>query len=300
MSGQVQKKNILVLEELTEPPVLPINPNPFKRCCYNLEVFADDTDTSVYKNDYFGALEAFPLNYTSVTKNLQKLVDGLWITQAVLNDNTYGTNYALGFETKNNKNYVGYKLQWRTVLIAFGTGKYRIQFDTPTIDLYSYDFCLNNYTADAVDRTVRITYLWDSVIGSKSQAKVRDFAGMEWLSQMRISSSMFGFKKAPFTVESTKYATGKEVSYKKTAREEYKLEIVNMPNDICEFLYYDILQADDIWMTDYNSTNNSGSYIEHNVEINGAYDPNYGNLRPELSLDIPFIDKYNNRDKKYS
>ena len=301
--GEIQKKNILVMEELLPDPELPINQNPFKKCCYDLEVLADTADGSVYRNDFVSVLEEYPLYYQSVSMELEKLLDGLWVKQADLNDNTYGTYYASSFRVKNNKFYVGYKLEWRPVLIAFGTGKYRVKFKPlfgNQLTKYSLEYCLNNYTADAADRTVRITYVWDSVIGSKNQVKIRDFVGMEWRNQIRIKDSMFGFKKSTFTVESVKYQTGKEVSYKKGNREEYRLEVVNMPNEICEILLYDILMADDIYMSDYNSTNNSGTYIEQNVEINGGYEPNYGNLRPNLTLDIPFVDKFNNRDKKYS
>lgn len=301
--GEVTKQNVLVLSEVTPDPIIPIDANPFKKCCYDLKVFADTTDADEYKNDYSSSLQIFPINY-SVTMKLQKVENGVWVDKATLSGNTYGTYYAQGFRTVDNNDYVGYKIEWRKVLdesvSGFGPGKYRIHFDGGTASKYSYEYCLSPYTTKAADKTVRITWLWNSVIGDYNSEEVRDFVGMEWLNQIRFSNSIFGFKKAPFTTESTLFDNGKEVSYKKNFREEYKLEIRNLPNELAEIVVYDILQADDIWLTDYNSENNSGSYVEQNVEINGEYSPNYGNKRPELLLEINFIDKFNNRTKKYS
>ena len=302
--GEVTKQNIVVLSEITPDPILPIDSNPFKKCCYDLKVFADTTDSDIYKNDYSSSLQIFPSNYSSVTMKLQKSEDGVWVDKATLSNDTYGTFYALGFRTVDNNNYVGYKIQWRKVLdesvSGFGPGKYRIHFDGGTASKYSYEYCLSPYTSLMADQTVRITWLWNSVIGDYNSEETRDFVGMEWLNQIRYSNSIFGYKKAPFTTESTLYDSGKEVSYKKNFREEYKLEMRYLPNELAEIVVYDILQADDIWITDYNSENNSGSYVEKNVEINGEYSPSYANKRPELLLELNFIDKFNNRDKKYS
>tara|TARA_R110001606_G_scaffold93417_3_gene207469 strand:- start:267 stop:1181 length:915 start_codon:yes stop_codon:yes gene_type:complete len=301
--GEVTKKNVLVLSEIIPDPEVPVDENPFKKCCYDLNVFASILDADKFKNDYSSSLKIFPINY-GVTMYLQKLVDGGWVSKVTLNNNNYGTYYARGFRQVNNNNYVGYKIDWRSVLADtgndLGEGKYRIHFDGATADLYSYEYCLAPFSQAASDQTVRITWMWNSVIGDYNSQKIRDFVGMGWLNQIRYSNSIFGFKTAPFTTESVLYNSGKEISYKKEFRESYKLELRYLPDELAEIVLYDILQADDIWITDYNSENNSGKYIEQNVEINGEYSPSYKNKRPELLLELDFIDKFNLRQKKYS
>ena len=101
--GEIQKKNVLVMDGIREIITLPLNDNPFERCCYNLCVFADLSDADNYRNDWTSFLKIIPQSYSSVNMELEKYVDGVWTIQAALVDDTYGTFYALGFETKGNK-----------------------------------------------------------------------------------------------------------------------------------------------------------------------------------------------------
>lgn len=303
--GEVQKKTIKVMTEPVPVPDLPIDDNPLEYCCFKLPVFADVGVSDKFQNDTRAEIFLFPEFIPTINIELEKVVDGVWTNQTTLIDDSYGTYYAPGFVTRNNNQYVGYDLNFRDVLIAFGAGKYRLNFEAYNGGVLVYQrtslhYCLSQFTNAAADGTVRIDYTLNSVIGDSDQTTIRDFVGLEWTSQTRVPNSIFGFKKAGFEVESVKYQTGKEVSYKKGNREEYRLEINGIPNEYGELLLYDVLMADDIYITDYNSQNNSGQYAELNVEINGGYEPNYGNLRTNLTMEIPFIDKFNRRNKKYS
>ena len=298
--GEITKQDVLVQGEIIfSEPTAPINDNPFKKCCYDLNVFADSADSDSLKNDNSNIIKIIPKQYT-VSMNLQKLVSGSWATQAALTDNTYGTFYAQGFESKGNNDYIGYALSWRTVLSGFGTGRYRIQFDAGSSnEFYSEEYCLRNYSALAIDGSVRIKYLWNSVIGDKNQKLQRDFAGINWWNEIRLMPTIFGFKSGSFESEQVRYQNGKERSISKGFREEYQMIIKQLPSELHDVVVNDILMSDDIKITDYNSQN-AASFVDVEVEVQGGYEPNYSDARVYPNVTVNFIDKYDNRRKLYS
>jgi ribosomal protein L31 len=64
-------------------------------------------------------------------------------------------------------------------------------------------------------------------------------------------------------------------------------------------MIYDVLMADEILISDYNSKN-ADSFVDISVEINSGYEPNYSGSRPYPSVQIGLVDKFNNRKKLYS
>lgn len=298
--GEITKQDVLVQSVLDfDPATAPVEDNPFKKCCYDLNVFADSSDTDEYKNDNSNVIKIIPQQYT-ITMKLQKLVSGTWTDQATLNDNSYGTYYAQGFETKGNNDYIGYAISWRTVLSAFGVGRYRIEFDAGSGDaIYSEEYCLRVFTQAAADRSVRIKYLWNSVIGDADQTKQRDFSGLNWWNEIRLQPAIFGEKKATFEVETVRYQTGKERAVKKSFKEEYLLLIKQLPSELHDVVLNDILLSDEIQITDYNKLN-AARFVDQEVEVSGGYEPNYSNAKPYPDVSVTLIDKYDNRRKLYS
>jgi hypothetical protein len=73
-----------------------------------------------------------------------------------------------------------------------------------------------------------------------------------------------------------------------------------MSLDTLKLLKYEALMADDIVIDDYNSDNNSGSFVGISVEIDGGIEPNFSNSAQRPSLELNFVDKYNNHRKLYS
>jgi len=297
--GEVIKVDALVMDSILVFPDLPINENPFKKCCYKNLVLADPVDPDTFKNDTKGVLKSFPKSYTAVME-LEKYTSGAWAKVADLNTDALGTYYAQGFATKGNNDLIGYSISWQAVLLAHSTGKYRVKFDLSTIELYSEEFCLEVFSTRAADQTVRIDYKLDSVIGSEFSQSTRDFAGIDWWTQIRLNDAIFGYKKGPIEVEASRYQDGFERTVGKEYNEEYLLIIKRLPFALHDLLVYDILQADEIKITDYNSRNNSGSYINKEVEITGSYEPNYRGTRQQPSVELTFKDRYTNRKKLYS
>ena len=300
--GDVFKQDLLVLKVLEPPKVIPQDENPFKNCCYPLQVFADLASDNEFKNDWDKPIKIIPLQYTC-TMYLEKLVEGVWVSQATLNDNTYGKYYELGFETKNNNNYVGYRLDFKTILdeggSGFGSGKYRINFDLTSLSLYSEEYCLEQYTNFRADNTVRINYTWDRLIGDPNQKETRDFVGFNWTRQTRLSDAIFGYLNGDFESEGVRYNGGELNTVSKALSRKYKLELRKLPPEIQNVVIFDILMAKDISITDYNKENFT-DYIEVFVEINGSLDPNYSDSRTESSMILEFKNKYDNDRSLYS
>jgi len=122
---------------------------------------------------------------------------------------------------------------------------------------------------------------------------------MDWTSQLRICDSVFYGRRGGFEKETQRLETGEELSVKKSFREEYTLEMRKAGMAVHKFLMYDVLMADEILVCDYNSEN-ADAFVDLSVEINSGYEPNYEGSRPYPSVEVTFIDKYNQRRKLYS
>ena len=291
--GEVYTEDVKALKVIDfDPPSISTPDNPFKVCCYPLRVFGDLSDTDSYKNDFTGFLKAFPLQY-SVTMKLEKYDEtaGTWSSVGTLSNQVS--------RTKDNLTYYGHKVEWRNYLSSNGAGKYRFKWETGSGSLYSNEYCLEAYSQRRADRTVRIEYTWDSVIGDENQTEIRDFAGMEWPNQIRLFESIFYGRRGTFEKEQVRLQSGEEKTIKKSFREAYSLELRQASMEMHKELMYGVLMADEILISDYNSEN-ADSFVDVSVEINSGYEPNYQGSRPYPSVEFELIDKYDNRRKLYS
>ena len=290
--GDVTTQNLKALEVIVPDPTIDLEENPFKLCCEPLKVLASTSDSDTYKNDFKGFIKAFSLQYT-VSMTLEKYDPVLdsWSSVGALSNQVS--------RTKNNLTYYGHKVEWRDYLISDGEGKYRVNWDYGSGNIYSEEYCIYEYSQMAADETVRFEYTLNSVIGDDNQKATRDFVGMEWPDQLRVCDSVFYGKRGNFERESQRLDTGKELTVKKSYREEYTLEVRKAAIEVHDFLKYDVLMADDIKVCDYNSKN-AEAFVDLEVEINSGYEPNYGGSRPYPSVELGFIDKYDQRRKLYS
>ena len=291
--GQIFKTNVLALEDIVIAPTIDIPENPFKECCLPLNVFASLTSSNTFINDFTGFIELFPLQF-SVTMNLQKYneITKVWDILGVLTNDLSGVN-------RNNKNYFGSKVAWKTILSSFGIGKYRVDFNYVSGNRYSMEYCLEEYSQRRADETVRFEYKLNSVIGSKTQTEVTDYVGLNWLGQIRLDNAIFNNRSAPYEVEGVRMSNGRERTISKSFRETYSLELRRSQREIFDLLMYTVLMADDLKVCDYNSSNND-DFVNTLVEVNGEFAPDNSNSRPYPSGSIEFISRYSNNKKFYS
>ena len=97
---------------------------------FMLPVFAEDqlVNWGDYKNDYNSWLFDVPASsdFGDLKYFLDKDVNGTWVEQVELVDNTYGYYYPIG-SICNKNYYTGYNILWNKVLSILGEGIYRFR-----------------------------------------------------------------------------------------------------------------------------------------------------------------------------
>ncbi len=99
---------------------------------FMLPVFAQNQIS--ISGDYYNDTNSFLFNLPSDTVlthhkfYLDKKIDGTWVQQTELKDNSYGIYYGLG-ELCDSLAYLGYNIYWNLVLHTFGEGVYRFRIN---------------------------------------------------------------------------------------------------------------------------------------------------------------------------
>jgi len=275
-------------------------------CCFVLPVLAETIYSNDLYNDFTSAIFFWNTSFTTAVLKLQKYENGAWGDVATLSGSTYGTAYAFGFwYNMYNQNAIGYKLQWKLVLAALGEGNYRFKCSsTPLFGAaeqikYSFEYCLKAYTPYRADGTVRIDWKLNGNLGDiEDDTLKRDFGTLDWLNSIRLSDSMFGFDKSPtHEKEYVKYQNGNMKWLNDSQVEEYILKTGRFPNELHRFIKLDILQADEIKVTDYN-IDNPTKHMERLVSWNGGYEPNWAFGTLLAPVEISFQQAYQNFNHK--
>lgn len=127
---------------------------------------AETSFTDVLKNDFNSFLYELPIASSTILLTLQKWNGLGWIDQTTLVDNTYGEHFATGFYSERDT-FTGFRLDWDTILSAFGVGIYKIEntgtyFGDPYIS-YSEMFCLKEYSIHTANDTVRFEWALNNI-----------------------------------------------------------------------------------------------------------------------------------------
>ncbi|GAF74974.1 unnamed protein product, partial [marine sediment metagenome] len=167
-----QKVTALVEEIIPTPDVATYLDPDTGECCFELPVFADAANTRNLENDFPSFLRWFDKSTTAVAMYLTKPSDSSFV-DVLLTDNTYGTFYALGFHTDIlGRNYVGYTINMRLVLLIEGQGSYQIKYVATTIqgdmpDQFDFQYCLQQYSAERADGSIRIEFENSHILGDR-------------------------------------------------------------------------------------------------------------------------------------
>jgi len=194
MTGEAFKKDFtfIPIGLITESTIEYADEFTPNKCCFALPTLATLSNSDPYQNDitsvYFG--------YSSIASsvNIVLIKDGADIGSLI--DDTYGTFYHFGFHENNEKKYIGYKLDWKSILTILGTGSYQLRFDITTIfatleSEYSFEYCLKNYTPASSDETVRIEFTHNGLIGNwKDDSDVRSFKDLSWYNSIRLPKAI--------------------------------------------------------------------------------------------------------------
>lgn len=251
-------------------------------CCFQLPVLAKAGGTT-YENDKSSWIWWASNGINAVTLLLQKEISGTWTTQATLTDNTYGTNQAYGdIINDRNESLFGYILDWELVLAAFDTGLYRLKTEEntvlgDTVNRYSFDWCLSEYTDYRADETVRIDWYNHGIIGDyDNDSNTLDYASLNWFNQLRLPDSLFGKPKANYSSEYTQYANGERIWTSKTKVDEFSLTLGRYPAYLHTYIQDRLLMSDSLSITNYNA-NAAINYQDKEIRVPDAleYDPQW-------------------------
>jgi hypothetical protein len=285
-----------------------------RECCFELPVLADAVGDDVYRNDKHSIIGKYDINFFGlVSIFIQKNVNGTWEDKAEITDNSYGISYPYGFAGNSDFSlvYVGFEADWQSILNGFGEGSYRFRFKeidfslNETETIYPFEFCLKTYTKERADKSVRFETYTKGITGDVDSDKdIWDYTipagisgGDGWFNQWRLPSSFFGYNKSSYDREFIRYANGQEVWLQDEQIESYTWNSGHYPAILHDYIKTNILQADTILVTDYNS-NNPNVIKDKAVNAASNYEPNWQYNNKKAFVDVDFVQKYQNRRKK--
>lgn len=281
MNGTCIKQDFYILQVNTTKDETLFTKDLFSKCCYHLPALASNTITDRHANDFHSPLWFFGVTTDSVTMALEKETNGVYNSVATLDNNTYGTYYALGFFTNRfAERGVGYRIEWKNVLNEHGEGCYRIACNYTDAILgngayYSFEFDLKTYTAERADNTTRLEWVKNGKIGAAdNDSRVLDYGFNEWVNCLRIPDSFVIGGEGSYTRDEIKYQTGEIVWTQESQVEKYTFEIGLAPEYMHKYVKTEIFMSDQILITDYN-TQNPTKHISRAVRLDGDYSPNY-------------------------
>lgn len=272
-------------------------------CCFILNVLAQTVGSDPFKNDMSSVIFFYSNAFTGASMVLEKLVNGEWEEVETLDNNEYGTLYEYGFkENSKEEKLMGYVLEWQLVLqdLDLGEGSYRIKTIEQNIlseeetNQYSMQFCLKEYTPARADGTVRIDYWHTGIMGDLADdKKTKDYDDLTWFNEIRLPDSIFGYNKSSYEETHVRYENGRQVYLKDDQVQSYTLKTGRLPSLIHDILRSDILQAEQMAVTDYNSVN-PVKHENRYVRKSSGYEPAWNTGTLLASVQIDFIQEYQN------
>lgn len=301
LRGEAYKKTFtLIPQGLTPQDTIEYLAERDEKCCYTLLALATDENTDPLQND----IHSFYFGYSNViTSSILKLYkNGIYLGE--LSSLGYGTSYPFGFHEDDGKRYVGFKLNWRDVLIAEGEGNYHVVADSTTLMGTSYveesfHFCLMKYNTARANGTIRFDFTHNGIIGNRDNDRdTISFKGLEWYNNIRVYG-IVNKETTPFESEQIQYNNGRRIDVSSQQDPEYQIQINMSPYYLHKYLRTDVLQADDIYVTDYNANCPLKPFINQNLKHKGSYEPNWLPKTKRAGVYITMVKTYNNLRKKF-
>tara|TARA_R110000868_G_scaffold31451_3_gene115331 strand:- start:500 stop:1405 length:906 start_codon:yes stop_codon:yes gene_type:complete len=288
------KTTTLDLNDVTEEAVF------IKECVGALPVFADLTTTDLLQNDFTTFLDlqqpGTDISYILLGEDCQEI--------ATLNDNTFGRYSPQGFLSESNgytylqSLYVGFKLQWRNVLLTFGPGNYKIkkkingdgEHPDKTSEECSCLFELCQYSDALANETVRI----ETTQNGNTISPGLEYLGVNWQEQIRIPG-FFGNKQRRLEQDNYVDKNRNTTQIQDTLVHEFTLEPYFWPHCLRDQID-SILLANEILISDYNLQNTDD--LKNISVIPTSIDTEYFGKSKKAADEIKFEERQKNRVKR--
>lgn len=192
--------------------------------------------------------------------------------------------------------YIGYLLDWQSVLINYGAGQYAVKaemnINNTAVDSFSEVFTLNHYDEDAVDGTVKIV----SYMNGYVESSIFDYTGLNWYQEIRIKGIFWD--KKPTLISNTFFRSDRTVSQITDQIDfSYTLETEFLPAKLSNYLILQKVLANEIFITDYNKCNTE-EYCELPVFVSEIPETQEVMLKRGRTHKITFGDRVQNHKKR--
>lgn len=282
MNGVAVKQDFSIIKNNPIEPTSSIVTSVYDNdCCFNITFLSETgTPTSELKNDKTSFIWFLDNNFVSAEMTIQKLINGSWTDKATLIDGTFGTFFAYGYGDKTlyDEDRIGYLLDFNKVFneSTYGEGKYRVKCTgttilSTTIDYLSYEFCLTKYLENIADNTVRLEWYKNGNDGRITDISLKnDFNALNWYNSIRLPNSYFGLEKQTKDKTFVKYQNGNEVWLSDNIEIEYTLKVMAIEFWLINLISFDFNTNSEMYVTDYNSTNQTVFIKQPISSISGA------------------------------
>jgi hypothetical protein len=305
MNGQAIKQDFYILQSSDKPKTLSFA-QEMNECCFMLPALAENEEnpTDLLKNDKHSVIWFFNDLFTEATLTLQKNTGNDFADIDDLDSDTYGELFPFGFfENKFNEKAIGYKIDWNKVLLIHGEGDYRISITaSPSLgDDFtdtSFEFCLLTYNQERAEQTCQITWYRNGELGDPfTDEKLNDYGTLQWFNQLRLPDATFGMEKSTFEREFVKYQSGAKIWVKDAQKEEFQLILIRYPEWLHRFIRINILQSDEIFITDFNSQNPT-THVNRKIIPSSEYAPKWTFGSKFASVEMQFQQYFENLTHK--
>jgi len=176
--GEAATETFYTLQENT--PVTPTLILPNKElwdCCSDFKLLSLADDSGINEqNDFFTFMD---ICAPTATAAVYKIYKNNVLLATMSGGSVYGVDYPFGFQTVNNQNYVGYKVEWYKVLALHGPGIYKVELVvTDAIlgngSIFSFEFKVCEYRSDRAEGTIRLQWYQNGTIGSIADDKCKE------------------------------------------------------------------------------------------------------------------------------
>lgn len=303
IKGEAFKRTFsLIKKGLPEKDTIEFLEERKERCSFQLPILASAVSTDQLLNDKTSVYFGYSDIVTAVTLKLFKCD----VEVKTLNNNNYGTYFSFGFHDDGLKKYVGYLIDWKLILldIDLGEGEYFVRAECTLLTGGTYEddsfvYCLNEYTTARADGTVFFRFYHNGIIGDRNiQEDSVSYKGLFYQNGIRLKGIVLS-ESVPYETEDVQYTNGKRVEVKKDAEPVYTLELQPLPYFLHKFLRNELVNADELYLSDYNVDCPLRPFLNVSLKHYGNYEPTYKETNKSVPISLEWQLRTNNLRKRF-
>lgn len=218
----------------------------------------------------------------SDTYTIKLLRNGVQV--ALLNNNALGEYFNFGLQ-------IGFLIDWNLVYNSFGWGSYEIETDYNVLGitgtLNSHGYTLRLFDEELADGTVKIEWVQNGKIESSDF----DFTGLNWYNSIRLRAT-FKTLTPEFIQENYLNSNRETAQIQSSVVDNFQLTTKLICKDLKDTIYYDLILANSITITNFNLFQEL--IIQRDVNVKELGDLQTFNLNRNFVANIVFENRQKN------